>query len=44
MAWLKMKGDKIWTGAGKRVRDQHELIIIAVRGTIPPALPMWGSS
>jgi N6-adenosine-specific RNA methylase IME4 len=43
MIWLKMQGDKIWTGTGKRLRDQHESIIIAVRGTIPPALPMWGS-
>jgi N6-adenosine-specific RNA methylase IME4 len=43
MIWLKMEGDRIWTGTGKRVRDQHESIILAVRGTIPPALPMWGS-
>ena len=43
MIWLKMQGDKIWTGTGKRLRDQHESIILAVRGTIPPALPMWGS-
>ena len=41
--WLKMPGDKIWTGAGKRLRDQHEAVLIAVRGTIPQALPMWGS-
>jgi N6-adenosine-specific RNA methylase IME4 len=46
MVWLKMQAkqpDKIWTGTGKRVRDQHESILIAVRGTIPPALPMWPS-
>jgi Transcriptional activator, adenine-specific DNA methyltransferase len=46
MVWLKMQEkhpDKIETGTGKRLRDQHEPIIIAVRGTIPPALPMWGS-
>ena len=43
MMWLKMQGEKVWTGTGKRLRDQHELIILAVRGTIPPALPMWGS-
>jgi hypothetical protein len=30
-------------GNGKRVRDQHESIIIAVRGAVPPALPLWGS-
>ncbi len=41
MIWLKMRGDKIWTGM--RLRDQHETILIAVRGTIPPALPMWPS-
>jgi N6-adenosine-specific RNA methylase IME4 len=35
--------DKIKTGTGKRLRDQHESIIIAVGGAIPPALPMWGS-
>ena len=34
MIWLKMQGDKIWTGTGKRLRDQHEAILIAVRGTI----------
>jgi N6-adenosine-specific RNA methylase IME4 len=38
-----MQGEKIWTGTGKRVRDQHESIILAVRGAVPPALPMWGS-
>jgi N6-adenosine-specific RNA methylase IME4 len=43
MIWLKMQGEKIWTGTGKRVRDQHESIIIAVRGAVPPALPLWGS-
>jgi N6-adenosine-specific RNA methylase IME4 len=43
MIWLKMRGEKIWTGTGKRVRDQHESIIIAVRGAVPPALPLWGS-
>jgi N6-adenosine-specific RNA methylase IME4 len=46
MIWLKTQGkhpDTIKTGTGKRLRDQHEAILIAVRGTIPPALPMWGS-
>jgi N6-adenosine-specific RNA methylase IME4 len=32
MIWLKMQGDKIWTGSGKRLRDQREAILIAVRG------------
>jgi N6-adenosine-specific RNA methylase IME4 len=46
MVWVKTQAahpDKLWTGTGKRLRDQHESIIIAVRGTIPPALPMWPS-
>jgi N6-adenosine-specific RNA methylase IME4 len=43
MIWLKMQGEKIWTGRGKRLRDQHESIVIAARGAVPPALPMWGS-
>jgi N6-adenosine-specific RNA methylase IME4 len=43
MIWLKMRGEKICTGTGKRVRDQHESIILAVRGAMPPALPRWGS-
>jgi N6-adenosine-specific RNA methylase IME4 len=43
MIWLKMRGDKIWTGTGKRLRDQHESILIAVRGAVPPALPPWPS-
>jgi N6-adenosine-specific RNA methylase IME4 len=46
MAWLKMQPnhpDKIAIGTGKRLRDQHEPILIAVRGTVPPALPMWPS-
>ena len=43
MMWLKMQSEKIWTGTGKRVRDQHESIILAVRGAVPPALPLWGS-
>jgi N6-adenosine-specific RNA methylase IME4 len=46
MAWLKMQPnhpDRIWTGTGKRLRDQHEIILIAVRGAIPPALPLWPS-
>jgi N6-adenosine-specific RNA methylase IME4 len=45
MVWPKMQAnhpDKLWMGTGKRLRDQHESIIIAVRG-VPPALPMWGS-
>ena len=24
MIWLKMQGEKVWTGTGKRLRDQHE--------------------
>jgi N6-adenosine-specific RNA methylase IME4 len=47
MIWLKTQAnhpDKIAMGTGKRLRDQHESIIIAVRGAIPPALPMWPST
>jgi N6-adenosine-specific RNA methylase IME4 len=43
MVWPKMQAnhpDKLWTGTGKRLRDQYESILIAVRGTIPPALPI----
>jgi N6-adenosine-specific RNA methylase IME4 len=46
MIWLKTQPnhpDRISIGTGKRLRDQHETILIAVRGTIPPALPMWPS-
>jgi N6-adenosine-specific RNA methylase IME4 len=46
MAWFKTQAnhpDKLWLGTGKRLRDQHESIIIAVRGAVPPALPMWNS-
>ena len=46
MIWLKMQSghpDRISTGTGKRLRDQHETILIAVRGNIPPALPLWPS-
>jgi N6-adenosine-specific RNA methylase IME4 len=46
MIWLKMQAgnpEKIWTGTGKRLRDQHETILIAIRGNIPPALPLWPS-
>ena len=42
MIWLKMQGEKIWTGTGKRVRDQHELIIIAVRGAVPSGVAAVG--
>jgi N6-adenosine-specific RNA methylase IME4 len=37
MVWLKTQAehpDRIATGTGKRLRDQHEPIIIAVRGAI----------
>jgi N6-adenosine-specific RNA methylase IME4 len=46
MVWPKMQlknPDKLSLGTGKRLRDQHESIIIAVRGAVPPALPMWNS-
>jgi N6-adenosine-specific RNA methylase IME4 len=46
MVWLKTQAkhpDKLAIGTGKRVRDQHDSIILAVRGSIPPALPMWPS-
>jgi N6-adenosine-specific RNA methylase IME4 len=46
MIWLKMQPnhpDKIKSGTGKRLVDQHETILIAVRGNIPPALPLWPS-
>jgi N6-adenosine-specific RNA methylase IME4 len=46
MIWLKTQPnhpDKIKSGTGKRLVDQHETILIAVRGNIPPALPLWPS-
>jgi N6-adenosine-specific RNA methylase IME4 len=46
MVWLKTQGkhpDEVKTGTGKRLRDKHESILIAVRGAIPAALPMWPS-
>ena len=46
MIWLKMQAnnpENLSLGTGKRLRDQHETILIAVRGNIPPALPLWPS-
>ena len=46
MIWLKMQAnnpEKLALGTGKHLRDQHETILIAVRGNIPPALPLWPS-
>jgi hypothetical protein len=38
MVWPKMQlnhPDKLWIGTGKRLRAQHESILIAVRGAVP---------
>jgi N6-adenosine-specific RNA methylase IME4 len=46
MIWLKTQAnnpEKLSLGTGKRLRDQHETILIAVRGNIPPAMPLWPS-